>query len=173
MLYILLFILQEESGVEIMELPNSQAALCISQDSVLVQCFFFFFFYPLVTYVCFKAVTKIKINANQPSQRVCLRFGRNLRGHLVWLLYYFREGDRTAWPYVQFTSSGLQGQLVAERNLECLCPLSQPSAFFIIEMLKNRHRKPWSSQIWIDGDFLWKSLFLHQIWSAPLLYILN
>lgn len=45
-------------------------------------------------------------------------------------------------PYVQFTSSGLQGQLVAERNLECLCPLSQPSAFFIIEMLKNRHRKP-------------------------------
>ena len=70
-----------------MELPNSQAAFCISQDSVLVQCFFFsflfFFFYPLVTYVCFKAVTKIKINANQPSQRLCLRFGRNFRDHLV------------------------------------------------------------------------------------------
>lgn len=45
-------------------------------------------------------------------------------------------------PYVQFTSLGLQGQLVAERNLECLCPLSQPSTFFITEMLKNRHRKP-------------------------------
>lgn len=46
-----------------MGLPNSQAAFYISQDCSYIP----FFFHPLGAYVNIKAVTKIKIHANQPS----------------------------------------------------------------------------------------------------------